>query len=833
MKHNSQDSLLFRVNRPSRYLGTETNSHNKSREGARVLMALAFPDLYEVGTSHFGIQILYSLLNSLSGVVCDRVFTPDSDMEALLREKGLPLSTLETKTPLGELDILGFSLLYELNSTNVLNMLDLAGIPLRAADRGPGHPLVIAGGPCVSNPEPVALFFDAMVLGDGEDAAVEMVRLYADWKERGAGSKQELLEAWAELEGVYVPGFFTADPGTGALRPTRPGKERVRKALVPDLSTAFFPDRPIVPNSNPVHDRLRLEMARGCTRGCRFCQAGMIYRPVRERGADTLLDLACRSMDTTGYEELSLLSLSTGDYSQIGPFLSAAMAVAAPRKVAVSFPSMRAGTLSPGLMEEIKKVRKTGFTIAPEAGSQRLRDVINKNVTEEQIVETAGDAVSMGWRLIKLYFMIGLPTETKDDVLAIAGLVKAVKRRCGRRMDVNVSVGVFVPKPHTPFQWEAQETVAGAREKIRMLKEALGQPGIRLKWHDPEVSAVEGVFSRGGRELAPVLEAAFRDGARLDGWSDHFDFARWTRALESRGLSLDSYVGPQRDPAAPLPWDHMDTGVDKAFLLRERERALEGTPTGDCREGECQGCGVCDFKKVFPRLSGKMEQTFGKAATMENLDPNSCHRVRVVHDKTGPARFYGHLEFAAMLHRALRRARIPMLYSQGFHPLPKVSFTGALPVGVESEAESFTVMVPRHVRPRDLAAALEGQLPEGVRVLSSALALKEEEAAEETWLAELPAECPAADAVAGFLALEKFPVTVPVKDGGEKTLDARQHVRDIFFRRDGRLEFTLAKAGGARLKPVDFLGALLNLSGEAKKDIRLRKLASKDAGAAG
>ncbi len=464
--------ILPFVEKPSRYLGSEINAIKKDLNNVKLRFALVFPDVYEIGTSHFGLQILYHILNSHADIAAERVFAPATDMEALLRRSNLPLFTLESHAPLNDFDILGFSLLYELNYTNILTILDLAGIPFRAEQRDRSHPFVIAGGPCTCNPEPIAEIFDAVVVGDGEQAVLELSNIWLQWQENPRRDKFDLLKQWSKIEGVYIPSFF--EPGMDvnglqSLTPRFPDYARVKRAIVADLNQMPFPENPVVPCGKPVHDRLRIEVSRGCTRGCRFCQAGMIYRPVRERAPDTLISLADKSITATGYEDMSLLSLSTGDYGCIAPLMERLMARFASGHVAISLPSLRAGTLTPELMRLIKKVRKTGFTIAPEAGSQRLRDVINKNINENEIVETVKDAFSLGWQVIKLYFMIGLPTETTDDLQALVELIKRlrnIKIARQRKGKINVSIATFIPKPHTPFQWAPQITLAESEEKI-------------------------------------------------------------------------------------------------------------------------------------------------------------------------------------------------------------------------------------------------------------------------------------------------------------------------------------------------------------------------------
>ncbi len=571
MSIDSIDDILPFVEKPSRYLGSEINIVKKDLDRVKLRFALAFPDLYEIGTSHFGMQILYHILNANPDIAAERVFAPAMDMEALLRSSGRPLFSLESREAIRRFDIIGFSLLYELNYTNILTILELAQIPFLASERNIDQPLIIAGGPCTCNPEPIADFFDAIVVGDGENVVVEMTGVWLRWKEEIRADKESLLKRWSQIEGVYIPSFFEVhidDRGIQTVAPRYSDYTNVRRAVVSDLDKIPFPEKPIVPFGKPVHDRLRLEVARGCTRGCRFCQAGMIYRPVRERSPQHLLSMSARSTAATGYEDISLLSLSTGDYGCIIPLMEGLMARFASDNVAVSLPSLRAGTLTPELMALIKKVRKTGFTIAPEAGSQRLRDVINKNITEKEITDTVKDAFNMGWQVIKLYFMIGLPTETTDDLEALVDLVKKlrkIKGPGGRRGKINVSVATFIPKSHTPFQWAGQISLAESRSKINWLHDRLRLPGIQFKWQNPEVSRLEGLWSRGNRRLSRLLVRAYKKGCRFDGWSDKFSYRLWQEALEEEGLDPDIFATGKQDLDEPLPWDHIDSRVSRSF----------------------------------------------------------------------------------------------------------------------------------------------------------------------------------------------------------------------------------------------------------------------------
>ncbi|MBC2711343.1 MAG: TIGR03960 family B12-binding radical SAM protein [Desulfosarcina sp.] len=723
MRETSIQDILPLVQMPSRYLGCEINRIKKSWEKTQLHVALAFPDLYEIATSHFGIQILYGMLNAQEEILAERVFAPAVDMEVLLRNNRMPLSSLESEIPLKKFDIIGFSLLYELNYTNMVNMLDLAGLSFFTEQRKENDPFVIGGGPCTCNPEPVADFFDAIVVGDGEAVILQMTDAWKAWRQSDSGKREALLQHWSQIKGVYVPSFFDVSGdsvGRQRLIPKTASHQYVERAVVSDMNNAYFPSKPIIPFGKPIHDRLRMEIARGCTRGCRFCQAGMIYRPVRERQPEAVLSLVSQSLKETGYEDLSLLSLSTGDYSCITPLMKKIMEFGEEDHVAVSLPSLRAGSLTPELMELIRKVRKTGFTIAPEAGSQRLRDVINKNITEADIVKTVENAFSLGWKVIKLYFMIGLPTETQADIEGIVALVKRLKTitsQHGRSGKINISIATFVPKPHTPFQWEPQINLETAIEKINWLKKNLKLPGVHVKWQDPRVSMIEGVWARGDRKLNEVLINAWKSGCRFDGWTDFFNYDRWVAVFEESGINPRNYTDGCSDTEQPLPWDRIDIGVDLSFLRKERARAVDGKITVDCRTGSCSGCGVCDFDSLKPVSFHDKKRFFLTGTPVREAEtPKTPNKYWVNFKKMDAARFLGHLEMVKSFTRSLRRARIPLKYSQGFHPMPKVSFGDTLPMGMQSEDEQMLVTLTESMDPEELIFRLRRQMPNGLEI---------------------------------------------------------------------------------------------------------------------
>jgi radical SAM family uncharacterized protein/radical SAM-linked protein len=917
------EGLLPLVEKPGRYLGNERGAIRKDLETVPLRFALAFPEVYEIAQSHLGLQILYDILNRRPDVATERCYAPWFDLEALLRRDGLPLVSLESHLPLAQFHVVGFSLQYELTYTNLLTMLELGGIPLRSADRSVEHPLVIAGGPCAFNPEPLAPFVDAVVLGDGEEVVGHICDAVLAWDRR---DRVDLLRAVAAIPGVYVPAFFTPrhhDDGTIAgMTPVDPERAVVAKRVLPDLDAFPPPANPIVPNIGVVHDRASVEVMRGCVKGCRFCQAGYIYRPLRERDPEKVVEHSTALMASTGYEEMSLLSLSTGDYSGVNPVLKSLMDRFAPERVAVSLPSTRVDALSPRILDEIRRVRKTSFTLAPEAGTQRLRDVIQKEYQEHELLDAARLFADLGWRSLKLYFMIGLPSETEDDVRGIAELAGRVKRAANNRLKVTASVSTFSPKPHTPFQWASQLPVDEIHARQSLLRRELGRRGIEFKWHDSQLSWLEGVFSRGDRRLADVIETAQRRGARFDGWSDHCKLDVWRDALAAHGLDPAVYLR-RRPLGETLPWEHIDAGVSKKFLLDDLARAVEGRLTPDCSIERCTYCGACDFKtvrnvdyhpdgargtdhrgerisrwaemavpsedesalpewetrtwrsirtKVAERRAARSPIPAAPApatdaplpASMSNgaataavagegaadewlgavpssLAPDgpakpAVQRIRVRYRKVGPARFIGTRELGTVFIRAARRAGLPLAFSQGHHPLPKLSFGPALPLGFSSEDEHLDVELTTVVAPDDLRTRLAAQLPDGLEPLDAQEVARTTPSIDQSIaafryeidLSALPVP-PGTDAVAGavrrFHEADTFPVKKPGKNG-TRIVDARRAIETLSLVGD-RLVMDVAVGRDGTLKPGLVVDELLGLGADVVPVLRVHKLATR------
>lgn len=756
------ERVLLRVEKPARYVGAEVGGVASARgKSVAATIVLAFPDLYEIGASYHGFRILYERINAHGQYLTERAFAPWGDFEREMRAAAIPLHTIESFRPAREFDVIGFTLQHELNYTTVLNMLDLAGLPVRSSERRDPWPLVIAGGEGALAPEVLAPFVDAFVLGDGEEVILEILECVAQLKRFPTLTKADCLPALARIEGVYVPSlieFDYAPNGTiSAIRPVGGQADQLSNGQVstPRFRRRFFdlasddgPTRPVVPLARIVHDRLVIEIRRGCTRGCRFCSSGMTTRPVRERPPDQVVRIAEQGLAATGYRDLSLLSLSSGDYSQILPLVKELTQRFADRMVSVSLPSLRINTFDVALAEQIGEVRKTGFTFAPEAGSDRLRRVINKALTDGQFCEVVEAVCRAGWQTLKFYFMVGLPTETDEDLDAIVGMVRRAEQ-IGRsywrnRLTINVTLAPFVPKPHTPFQWEPQVGQEELERRYQRVEQALERSRcVHVKRHSVKAALIEAALARGDRRLADAIERAWRLGCRLDAWSDCFRFDLWLRAFEETGLEPTWYANRARGENEILPWDHIDAGPTKSFLLSQREAALRADLLDDCTTSECAGCQACD-KSIAPKLAGG--KGGGVATVAESASPPTheraenrgrrrsparqrppkaasdqpppIQRIRLSYSKDGRLRFLSHLDMVKAWQLLIERAALPVAYSRGFHPVALLQYSPPLPVGYGAQAEWVDIFLRERMAPNEVVRRLEEVAPRDMRLFA-------------------------------------------------------------------------------------------------------------------
>lgn len=728
------DRLILSAQKPSRYAGGELNAVHKDLAKARVSWALAFPDTYEVGMSNVGFRLLYHALNERPDVACERVFMPWPDMEAALRAEGQPLFSIESRAPLRAFDVVGFTLQFELCYTTVLAMLELGGVALRSAERRRDDPLILGGGPCTYNPEPVADFFDAFVIGEGEEVVHEISDAVAAWK-RGGAPRQDLLWLLAEIPGVYVPSLFrvdyAADGAIARYQPLKPGYESIVRRVIPDLNLVPQAEKPIVPFMQAVHDRLPLEIQRGCTRGCRFCQVGMITRPTRQRDPNEVRRIAEKGLEATGYEEVGFLSLSAGDYSCIDGVLEDFFDEFGPENVGISLPSLRTETMSERLTSQIKRVRKSGFTVAPEAATERMRRVINKGNAEQDLLHAVDTIFAAGWDLVKFYFMIGLPTERDEDVRAIVTLCAQALRRGKKlnpRAEINVGVSTFCPKPFTPFQWEPMISLEETQRKHAILRDEIRKLGrgyrdLHVKPHDAKQGALEGALALGDRRLATAVLHAYRKGQRLDGWTEHFRLQAWHDAFaeveREHGVGLAFFAHREKGEREVLPFDHIDCEVTKPYLWKARMAARQEAAVPDCAYGEeiCTACGACDYEVVDTIVYHPEDYRRQPPREPPRL-PEERTFLRLRYAKEGVAVALSHLETMTALLRAFRRAQLSIPHSRGFHPKPKVSFGPACPVGTESRAEFLDLELFGAQDPAAVADRVRANLPEGFRLLS-------------------------------------------------------------------------------------------------------------------
>jgi radical SAM family uncharacterized protein/radical SAM-linked protein len=726
MKFEKLEEILRNVKKPSRYLGWEWNAIIKNPSKVKTKIALIFPDTYEIGMSYLGLKILYSILNEREDILAERVFAPWIDFERELRKRNISLFSLENRIPLKDFDILGFSLLYELNYTNVLNILNLGKIPLKSSQRGLNYPLVIAGGPAVFNPEPLSDFFDLFFIGDGEEGFLEIVDRYNEVKGK-AKHKVELLEYLSEIKGVYIPEFYESyQPKNSPLfsiKPKNSYPKKIKKRIIKDLNKYSFPYKVIVPSTEIVFDRISLEISRGCPQRCRFCQAASIYLPYRIRTPEKVVECAIRSINETGFEDISLTTLSPTDYPYLENTIKVLMDNISPQKIALSLSAIRPSGLSEDIIKNIKKVRKTGFTIAPEAGTERLRKIINKNLKEDDIILAAEKAFSSGWRLLKLYFMIGLPSEKKEDLKEIITLVEKISNIGWAILNgypkIHLSLTSFIPKPHTPFQWLPMEDEQILKEKFSFIKNGLKKyPWVRFKDHPIKMSIIEAVISRGDRRLNRVIEDAWKKGARFDSWKDLFNEQIWFEAFLENQINYKIYLSelPQN---AILPWDHIEAGFKKDYLLREMEKGLKGLETPSCLINNCSSCKGCVYpmkqeKRIKERIEfPKVERIVYIGEKQEKVNLYRCE-----YTKLGKARYLSHLDLIRVIERSFRRAKIPVNFSKGFHPKMLISYCPALPLGIEGKREILEFNTDYILEEKEFLNEINKFLPEGIQFLS-------------------------------------------------------------------------------------------------------------------
>jgi len=846
-------SLLSEVERPSRYVGGEVGSIVKPWDDCAIKACLVFPDAYEIGISNMGLQILYQIVNARPDALAERAYAPWPDYERALRRRNLPLRSLEGKRPLGDFDLIGIAIPYELTFTNILNVIDLAGIPLETARRDRRHPVVVGGGAAVYNPEPLAPFFDAFVIGDGEEVIHEVLDCVKGWR-AGDASREALHLGLSRIPGVYVPSLYEVgyhpDGSVAAIVPLHGAPEKVERRVVADLDAAYYPTAPIVPTAKAIFERVNVEVTRGCTHGCRFCQAGFTYRPVRERSPERVKELVLESLKHTGYDEVTLASLSTGDYLCLYPLLKDLVDATFERKVGYSLPSLRIGTLTPAVVRQIKRVTKTGFTMAPEAGSERLRDVINKPISEDDLLAAARNVYSEGWPEIKFYFMYGLPTEADEDlegIVRIAQRTLALGRQLpGRPRGVKVSTSVYVPKPMTPFQWVGQMPQDELRRRRGYLTERLFPIRMaRFTWKSEPVARLEAVFSRGDRRLAPALRLGFERGLRMEAWDEHCDTDGWEKVFIDLRIDPAFYANRDIPVDETLPWDMIECGTEKAYFAADLARAKRQGTIRDCRYGLCGRCGVCTSETsgalVVPRVytpEGEPAKVFALPMAADTVDhplvpevrppegfapappqgPRWTYRLRWT--KLGALAHVSHLEMLGLFMRSMRRAELPLALSTGHHPRPRLSFGPALALGTESYYEVLDATLTAEMPATQVQGRLNDVLPDGAAIVQAAplgkgdrgLGLDGLACAYEVALATPPADLEGR--IAAALARAEIPVERMDKKGRPQVRDLRPCLTRMEARREGAdtvLSLLLDADGSRAARVVDVLSAALGI----------------------
>ncbi len=859
------DPLWSRVDKAARYIGGELNSVLKT-EGVELRCALAFPDVYEVAESHIGLKILYEIINSVPHYAAERAYALWPDYEAGLKELKLPLHSLETRRPLSDFDLIGFTLQYELSYPTILAMLEHGGIPLRSADRKEDDTIVLGGGSGAYNPEPIADFFDAFLLGDGEEAILEILDVIRDGRKEKL-SRKEILNRLSYVEGIYIPSHFEvkyqgpkiesvnycADVSADAQHKAQHGGPRVTRRIVADLNDVPYVQKPIVPNVTPVHERVAVEIQRGCSQACRFCQAGMINRPTRQRSPEKILELADFGLNACGADEVGLLSLSAGDYEPISEVLTEFFARYNDRQIAVSLPSMRTETMTAELAHQIATVKKSTFTLAPEAGTERLRRVINKTNTEENLLEAVRSTVAAGWKGLKFYFMIGLPTETDEDILAIVDLAKKAKKEANRlspNVRITISASTFVPKPNTTFQWEEQIDERETRRRHQMLRERLREVKIGFRYHSPEQSYLEGVLARGDRRLGPAIEKIMKAGARLDAWSEHYDHARWMthlgEELTVHNLEPQDYLR-RRDDDEILPWDHLDAGILKKHLLTDKKRSHKEDTITDCALSEkCFACGGCDlfnpYNQNIQDSEGALKPVLYHKGELLGERPESRlpfvaskavdrHLLRFRYAKRGSVIHFSHLEIMEQIIRAVRQSGLPVIYSEGHVPRPRIAFSPACPTGMISEAEFFDIDCEGQPDPAESIRKLERYLPRGAELLEATLlpygtpAINEVLQANEyeVNLGQAAQDSTWASAIEEYEQKEIVPVRI-LRKRKVKVLDLRAFVENLELVDDGIISLTIKVARSGGVKTSEVLAAIFGIENATPKRITKTKV---------